>query len=63
MTHSSTAGQFPHSVLEIGRVVTTSASQLEAQHQAAPVAEFPENHNIFEESVCQVADRVLRQGP
>jgi hypothetical protein len=38
---STTAGHLPHSVLELHRVeTTTSASQLEAQHQA-PSAEMP----------------------
>jgi hypothetical protein len=35
---------------------TTSASQLEAHLQAAPVEQFPENHDIIEQPACQVAD-------
>jgi hypothetical protein len=64
MSRSAIAGQFLHSALEFRPAVTTiSASKLEAQLQAAPVTEFPENQHIFEQSAYQVADRVLRQGP
>jgi hypothetical protein len=58
MSLSNTAGHLPHSALELNRAeTTTSASQLEAHHQAAPVGQFPENHDIIEQSACQVADR------
>jgi hypothetical protein len=36
---------------------TTTASQLEARLQAAPVEEFPEYHDVAEESACQVTHR------
>jgi hypothetical protein len=47
MSRSTTAGHLPHNVLELRRVeTTTSASQLEAHLQTAPVEQFPENHDI-----------------
>jgi hypothetical protein len=64
MSRSTTAGHLPHSALEFRRAETTiSASQLEAHLQAAPVEQFPENHDIVEQSACQVADRGPRQRP
>jgi hypothetical protein len=57
-SRSTTAGHLLHSALELRRTeTTTSASQLEAHLQAAPVEQFPQNHDIIEQSVCQVADR------
>jgi hypothetical protein len=62
MSCSTTAGHLPHSALELRHAeTTTSASQLEAHLQAAPVEQFPENHNIVEQSACQLADRGPRQ--
>jgi hypothetical protein len=50
MSRSTTTGHIPHSALELRRAVTTSsASQLEAHLQAAPVEQFPENHDIVEQ--------------
>jgi hypothetical protein len=58
MLRSTTAGHLPHSALELRRPgTTTSASQLEAHIQATPVKQFPENHDIVEQSACQVASR------
>jgi hypothetical protein len=57
MSCSTTAGHLPHSALELRR-----ASQLEA-HLHAPVEQFPENHDIVEQSACQVADRGPLQCP
>jgi hypothetical protein len=57
MSLSSTAGYLPHNELELPHAETrTSASQLEAHLQAAPVEQFPGNHDIAEQSAC-------RQGP
>jgi hypothetical protein len=63
MSRSTTAGNLPYSALEFRLAETTSASQLEAHLQAAPVEESPENHDIVEQSACQVADRGPRQCP
>jgi ferredoxin len=64
MSCSTTVGHLPHSALELRRAeTTTSASQLEAHLQAAPVEQFPEYHDIVEQSACQVADRGPRQRP
>jgi hypothetical protein len=44
-------------VLEIHHAeTTTSTSQLEAKFQAAQIGQFPENHDVVEELVCQVAE-------
>jgi hypothetical protein len=64
VSRSTTAGHPPHSELELRRsATTTSASQLEAHLQAAPVEQFPENHSIAEQLACQIADRSPRQYP
>jgi hypothetical protein len=53
MSHSTTAGHLSHSALQLRRAeTTTSASQLEAHLQAAPVEQFPENHDTVEQSAC-----------
>lgn len=58
MSRSTTAGHLPHSPLHLCCAeATTSASQLETHLQAAPVKQFPENHDIIKQSGCQVADR------
>jgi hypothetical protein len=57
MLRSTTARYLTHSVLELHHLETiTSASELEANLQVAPVEQFQENHNIVEHSACQVAD-------
>jgi hypothetical protein len=62
MSRSTTAGYLPHSPLELRRAeTTTSTSQLEAHLQAALVEQFPENHDIVEQSASQVADSGPRQ--
>jgi hypothetical protein len=62
MSHSTTAGHLPHSALELRRTeTTTSSSQPEAHLQAAPVEQSKENHDIVEQSACQVADRGPQQ--
>jgi hypothetical protein len=64
MSRLTTAGHLPDSALELRRAeTTTSVSQLEAHLQAAPVKQFSENHDIVEQSACQVADRGPRQCP
>jgi hypothetical protein len=64
MLRSTTAGHLPPSALVLRRAeTTTSASQLEAHLQAAPVEQFSENHDIVEQSACQIADRGLRRSP
>jgi hypothetical protein len=62
MLRSTTVGHLP-TVLEFCPAEGTSISQLEAHLQAAPVKQFPANHNIIEQSVCQVADRGSQQCP
>jgi hypothetical protein len=53
---STTADQLPHCAVELRRAeTTTSASQLEAHLQAAPVEQFPENRDIVGQSASQVA--------
>jgi hypothetical protein len=42
---------------------TEAASQLEAHDQGASVEQFPENHNIAEQSTCRLAQRSPRQCP
>jgi hypothetical protein len=50
LSRSTTAGHLPHNALELCRAeTTTSASQLEAHLQAAPVEKFPENYDIDEQ--------------
>jgi hypothetical protein len=62
MSLSTTAGHHLHSALKLRRVEsTTSASQLEARPQAAPVDQFLENLNTVEQSACMIVDRVRRQ--
>jgi hypothetical protein len=61
---SSTTSRYthlPHNVLELRRAETTiSACSHQGAHlQAAQVKHFPENHDIVEQSACQVADRGL----
>jgi hypothetical protein len=64
MSGSTIAEHLPHSSLELRRAeTTTSASQLEAHHQAVPVEQFPGNRDIVEQSACQLADRGPRQCP
>jgi hypothetical protein len=64
MSRSTTVRHLPHSALELRRAeTTTSASQQEAHLKAAPVEQFQENHDIVEESACQVAVRGPRQRP
>jgi hypothetical protein len=64
MSRSTTAGHLPHIALKLLRTeTTTSASQLEAHLQAAPAEQFPENHDIVEQSACQVSDKGPRQWP
>jgi hypothetical protein len=53
ISRSTSAGHLPYSALERHRAETiTSATQLEAQLQAAPVEQFSENHDIVEQSAC-----------
>jgi hypothetical protein len=64
ISRSTTAGHLPHSALDLRSAeTTTSASQLEAHLQAAPVEQFPENHGITEQSACRVAERGPGQCP
>jgi hypothetical protein len=57
MSHSTTAGRLPHSVLELHSAeITTPASLLESNLHAAPIEQFQENHSIVEQSASQVAD-------
>jgi hypothetical protein len=59
MSRSTTASQLSHSAPES----TTSTSALEAHVQATSVDQFPENSDIIEQLVCQVAERSTRQCP
>jgi hypothetical protein len=64
MSHSTTAGHLPHSLLELCCAeTTTSASHLEAQLQAAPAEQLPENHHTVGQSAHQVTDRGPQQCP
>jgi hypothetical protein len=64
MLRSTTAELLPHIALELRRIeTTTSASQIEAYLQAASVEQYPENHDITEQSACQVLDGTPRQCP
>jgi hypothetical protein len=57
MSCSTTARHLPHCALELHHVeTTTSASQLEAHLQAAPVEQFPENQYIVEQSARQLLE-------
>jgi hypothetical protein len=59
---STTTGHLPHSALGLRHAeTTTSVSQLEAYLQVSPVDQFPENRDIVEKSVCQVAEKGPRQ--
>jgi hypothetical protein len=50
----TTTGHLPDSALELlSAKITTSASWLEAHLQVASV-QFPENHDIVEQSACRV---------
>jgi hypothetical protein len=52
MLLSVAARCLPHSVPELHHAeTTTTASQLETHLQAAPVEQFPENHDIIDQSV------------
>jgi hypothetical protein len=52
MSHPTTPGYFPHRGLELRCAeTTTSASQLEASLEAAPIEQFPENHDIVEQPI------------
>jgi hypothetical protein len=54
-SRSTTTGCFPKSVLELRRAETrTSASQQEAQLQAAPVEQFPRNRDTIQHPAYQV---------
>jgi hypothetical protein len=58
MSLSATAEHVLHTALVLRSTETTvSAPQLEAHLQATPEEQFPENHDIVQQSVCQVADR------
>jgi hypothetical protein len=58
MLRLTTAGHVPHNALEFRSAETTSSvPHLQAHLEAAPVEQFPENHDIIERSVYQVADR------
>jgi hypothetical protein len=60
----TTARHILHSVLKLSHAeTTTSTSQLEAHLQVALVEQFPENHDIVEQSTCQVAERGPWQRP
>jgi hypothetical protein len=52
-SRSVIAEHLPHSALELRRAeIIASASQLAVHLQAAPVEQFPENHDIVEHSAC-----------
>jgi hypothetical protein len=55
MSHSTAAGDLPHNALELCYAETTasSSSELEAHLQGDTMEQFPENHNIVEQSNCQ----------
>jgi hypothetical protein len=56
---STTAGHFPHSVLELRHAeAITSTSQPEAHLPAAPVKQFPED-----QATCQVAEGPTTMSP
>jgi hypothetical protein len=64
VSHLTTAGHLPHSVLKLHHAeTTTSASQVEAHQQAAKIHQFPGNHDMVEQSVCQVADKGPQKCP
>jgi hypothetical protein len=61
MPRSTTSGLIPHSALELRLgEITTPATQLEVQRQAAPLEQFSENH-VIDQSTCQAADRSPQQ--
>jgi hypothetical protein len=56
MFPSTTARLLPHSALKLRPAETrSSASQLEAHLQAAPVEQCPYNRDIVEQVACQAA--------